>query len=106
MASGIQLRDVRKTFGATEVIKGIDLDIEPGEFVVLVGPSGSGATFNDLAPAIAAAAPGDVILVQPGAYQDFGTKTLIFMVDPSDGLWKIYSESWKLYKEVPNYPKS
>lgn len=38
-----------------------------------VGPSGSGATFNDLAPAIAAAAPGDVILVQPGAYQDFGT---------------------------------
>jgi len=40
------------------------------------------------------------------AYQDFGTKTLIFMVDPSDGLWKIYSESWKLYKEVPNYPKS
>ena len=36
MASGIQLRDVRKTFGATEVIKGIDLDIEPGEFVEAV----------------------------------------------------------------------
>ena len=42
MAAGIQLRDVQKSFGSTEVIKGIDLDIEPGEFVVLVGPSGCG----------------------------------------------------------------
>ncbi len=42
MAAGIQLRDVHKSFGSTEVIKGIDLDIEPGEFVVLVGPSGCG----------------------------------------------------------------
>jgi len=39
------------------------------------------------------------------AYSDFGAKTLIFMVDPADGHWKIYSESWKLYKDVPKYPK-
>ncbi len=38
-------------------------------------------------------------------YSDFGKKELVFMVDPADGLWKIYSESWKLYKNVPKYPK-
>jgi multiple sugar transport system ATP-binding protein len=38
----INLRSVRKAFGATEVIPGIDLDINDGEFVVFVGPSGCG----------------------------------------------------------------
>jgi len=40
--SGLTLRDVRKSYGAVEVIKGVNLDIEPGEFVVFVGPSGCG----------------------------------------------------------------
>ncbi|MCZ6677309.1 MAG: hypothetical protein O7E52_08670 [Candidatus Poribacteria bacterium] len=39
------------------------------------------------------------------AYSDYGTKRLIFMIDPAEGIWKIYSESWKLYKDVPKYPK-
>ena len=38
----ITLKNVRKTFGATEVIPSVDLDIADGEFVVFVGPSGSG----------------------------------------------------------------
>jgi multiple sugar transport system ATP-binding protein len=41
MAS-VLLRDVRKAFGATEVIHGVDIGIGDGEFVVLVGPSGCG----------------------------------------------------------------
>ncbi|MFL5053527.1 MAG: ABC transporter ATP-binding protein, partial [Xanthobacteraceae bacterium] len=41
MAS-VLLRDVRKAFGATEVIHGVDVAIGDGEFVVLVGPSGCG----------------------------------------------------------------
>jgi ABC-type taurine transport system ATPase subunit len=40
--SGVQLKGVRKSFGALEVIKGVDLDIKPEEFVVFVGPSGCG----------------------------------------------------------------
>ena len=38
-------------------------------------------------------------------YSDFGKKELVFMVDPADGLWKIYAENWKHYKSVPKYPK-
>jgi len=41
MAS-LTLRDVRKSYDTTQVIHGVDLDIEDGEFVVFVGPSGCG----------------------------------------------------------------
>jgi len=41
MAS-LTMRDVRKSFGRVEIIKGVDLDIGDGEFVVFVGPSGCG----------------------------------------------------------------
>ena len=40
--STVTLRDIRKTYTDTEIIKGIDLDIEDREFVVFVGPSGCG----------------------------------------------------------------
>ncbi len=38
----LTLSGVRKRFGTAEVIKGVDLEIEHGEFVVFVGPSGCG----------------------------------------------------------------
>jgi len=40
--AAIELRDLRKRFGSTEVLRGIGLRIEDGEFVVFVGPSGCG----------------------------------------------------------------
>jgi multiple sugar transport system ATP-binding protein len=40
--SSVQIRDVRKSFGNFEVLHGVTIPIEDGEFVVLVGPSGCG----------------------------------------------------------------
>jgi len=39
------------------------------------------------------------------AYEDYGTKKLNLMVDPADGHWKIYAETWSHYKDVPDFPK-
>ncbi|MGE0718733.1 MAG: ABC transporter ATP-binding protein [Alphaproteobacteria bacterium] len=38
----VGIRNVRKAFGSVEVLHGVSVDIEDGEFVVLVGPSGCG----------------------------------------------------------------
>jgi multiple sugar transport system ATP-binding protein len=40
--SSVHIRDVRKSFGSFEVLHGVTIPIEDGEFVVLVGPSGCG----------------------------------------------------------------
>jgi multiple sugar transport system ATP-binding protein len=38
----LSLKDVRKSFGNVDIIKGVDLNIAHGEFIVFVGPSGCG----------------------------------------------------------------
>ena len=40
----VRYRDIRKSFGDFEVLKGLDLDIRQGEKITIIGPSGSGKT--------------------------------------------------------------
>ena len=61
----LSIHQIRKSFGTgdnrVEVLKGIDIDIEKGEFVVLLGPSGSGkSTLLNIIGGIDAADSGDI----------------------------------------------
>lgn len=38
----VSIRDLHKSFGSLEVLRGINFDVEPGETVIFAGPSGSG----------------------------------------------------------------
>ena len=40
--SMISVKGLQKSFGKHEVLKGIDIEIQPGEVVAIVGPSGCG----------------------------------------------------------------
>ena len=40
--AALELRDVRKRFGATEIIRGVNLTIGKGERHALIGPNGAG----------------------------------------------------------------
>ncbi|MCK2212927.1 amino acid ABC transporter ATP-binding protein [Actinomadura sp. ATCC 31491] len=42
MTHAIEIADLHKSFGDNEVLKGIDLTVEPGQVVCVIGPSGSG----------------------------------------------------------------
>lgn len=48
MTAALELREVRKNFGRTEIIRGVDLNIAKGERHALIGPNGAGksTTFN------------------------------------------------------------
>ena len=59
----LELRQIRKSFGAVDVIHGIDLQIEEGEFVVFVGPSGCGkSTLLRLIAGLDDPTSGDIVI--------------------------------------------
>ncbi|MHC6177380.1 amino acid ABC transporter ATP-binding protein [Glutamicibacter endophyticus] len=41
-AAGVEISGLQKSYGPVQVLKGIDLNVKPGEVVCLIGPSGSG----------------------------------------------------------------
>lgn len=61
----VRLENVWKRFGTTEVIRGIDMEIDEGEFVVLVGPSGCGkSTLLNLVSGLETLSEGDIFIGQ------------------------------------------
>ena len=62
MAS-VSIRDVRKSYGSVEAIRGVSIDIADGEFVILVGPSGCGkSTLLRMIAGLEAISGGDVLI--------------------------------------------
>ena len=41
-AASVSITGLHKSYGKNEVLRGIDIQVEPGEVVCLIGPSGSG----------------------------------------------------------------
>ena len=59
----LELQNVRKSFGSTEVIHGIDVRIDDGEFIVIVGPSGCGkSTLLRMVAGLETVTSGDVLI--------------------------------------------
>ncbi|WP_299969085.1 sn-glycerol-3-phosphate ABC transporter ATP-binding protein UgpC [uncultured Roseobacter sp.] len=59
----VSLKGVKKSFGPTDVIHGIDADIADGEFIVIVGPSGCGkSTLLRMVAGLETVSAGDVMI--------------------------------------------
>ncbi|MCF8533708.1 MAG: ABC transporter ATP-binding protein [Reyranella sp.] len=59
----LAIRNVRKSFDQTEVLRGVDLEIEHGEFISLVGPSGCGkSTLLRIVAGLESPTGGDIVI--------------------------------------------
>ena len=59
----LELRDVRKNFGRTEIIRGASLSVQPGERVAVIGPNGAGkSTLFNLISGRFGASAGEILL--------------------------------------------
>ncbi|PKF77703.1 polyamine ABC transporter ATP-binding protein [Vibrio sp. vnigr-6D03] len=85
---GITIKDLTLAFGETEVLKGVNLDIQPGEFFAFLGPSGSGK--STLLRAIAGFGPvpnGQILLGDENVIEQPPWKRNVGMVFQSYALW-------------------
>ncbi|MBU3972418.1 MAG: ATP-binding cassette domain-containing protein, partial [Alphaproteobacteria bacterium] len=90
----VRLTGVTKSFGTTEVLKGVDLEIADGEFVVFVGPSGCGkSTLLRTIAGLEEATGGDIAI---------GGK-IVNDLGPSDRGIAMVFQSYALYPHMSVY---
>ncbi|MDE1992139.1 MAG: sn-glycerol-3-phosphate ABC transporter ATP-binding protein UgpC [Rhizobiaceae bacterium] len=89
--SALEIQNIRKTYGDVETLKGIDIALESGEFLVLLGPSGCGkSTLLNIIAGLAEATSGDVRI---------GGRTVIG-VHPKDRDIAMVFQSYALYPNL------
>ncbi len=87
MAS-LELIGVKKRYGAQEILKGIDISVEAGEFLVLVGPSGCGkSTLLNIVAGLDSATEGDVRIGGRSVKEEHPSERDIAMVFQSYALY-------------------
>ena len=92
--SDVSLRGVRKSYGAIEVVHGVDLDIKSGEFVVFVGPSGCGkSTLLRMIAGLEPITGGDISI---------GGKVVNDVPSPQRGIAMVF-QSYALYPHMTVY---
>jgi multiple sugar transport system ATP-binding protein len=84
----LKINDINKNFGKTEVLKGINLDIQHGEFLVLLGPSGCGkSTLLNTIAGLETSNSGDILI------DDHNVNNM----EPSDRDIALVFQSYALY---------
>jgi multiple sugar transport system ATP-binding protein len=104
----LQLNGVEKYFGEHRVINGIDLQIQPGEFIVFVGPSGCGkSTLLRLIAGLETVDNGSIVLdgrditQLPSAKRDLAMVFQSYALYPHMSVYKNMSFALELAKEKP-----
>jgi multiple sugar transport system ATP-binding protein len=89
--SALEIQNIRKTYGDVETLKGIDISLESGEFLVLLGSSGCGkSTLLNIIAGLAEASGGDVVI---------GGKSVLG-VHPKDRDIAMVFQSYALYPNL------
>jgi multiple sugar transport system ATP-binding protein len=89
--SALEIQNIRKTYGQVETLRGIDIALESGEFLVLLGSSGCGkSTLLNIIAGLAEATSGDVRI---GARSVLG-------VHPKDRDIAMVFQSYALYPNL------
>lgn len=89
--SGVKLRNTFKKYGEVQVIHGVDLDIEDGEFCVFVGPSGCGkSTLLRMIAGLEETTAGDI---------QIGTRN-VTQADPADRGVAMVFQTYALYPHM------
>ena len=86
--ANLKINDINKNFGTTEVLKGINLDINDGDFLVLLGPSGCGkSTLLNTIAGLETSNSGDILI------DDYRVNDM----EPSDRDIALVFQSYALY---------
>ena len=84
----VKIRDLFKSYGSVEVLHGLDVDIEDGEFVVLVGPSGCGkSTLLRMIAGLEEPSEGDIYIGEKRVNDELPKDRDVAMVFQNYGLY-------------------